>query len=92
MAKPPTLGDRLGDRMRDRGHTVVDAAGALGATPSEVERWVGDREVPGTARLPAVADYLGTDVAEVRRLVLRSQMRQVQRDIRGEDTPTRATS
>jgi hypothetical protein len=92
MAKPPTLGNRLGDRMQDRGHTVVDAAGALGATPRDVERWVGDREAPGTAQLPAVADYLATDVAEVRRLVLRSQMRQVQRDIRGGDTPTRAAS
>jgi len=92
MAKPPTLGDRLGDRMRDRGHTAADAAGALGATPGEVERWVGDREAPGTARLTAVAGYLGTDVAEVRRLVLRSQMRQVQRDIRGGDAPTRAAS
>lgn len=90
MAKPPTLGDRLGDRMRDRAHTAASAAGAAGATPDEVERWVGDHEAPGTARLPAVADYLGTDVAEVRRLVLRSQMRQVQRDIRGGDTPTRS--
>ena len=92
MAKPPTLGDRLGDRMQNRAHTVSDAAAALGATSDEVERWVGDHDCPGTARLPAIADYLGTDVAEVRRLVLRSQMRQVQRDIRGGDTPTRAAS
>ena len=92
MTKPPTLGDRLGDRMRDRGHSAVEAAGALGSAPGDVERWVGDRQSPGPGRLQAVADYLGTDVAEVRRLVLRSQMRQVQREIRGGDTSTRAAS
>ena len=92
MAKPPTLGDRLGDRMRERGHTAAHAADALRATPGEVELWVGDREAPATARLHAVADYLGTDVTEVKRLVLRSQMRQVQRDIRDGPAPTRAAS
>ena len=92
MAKPPTLGDRLGDLMRERGHTAVDAADALGTTPRDVERWVGDRETPGTDRLATVADYLGTDVVEVKRLVLRSQMRRVQRDIRDGPAPTRAAS
>jgi len=78
--------------MRDRGRTVADVAGALEATPDEVERWADDLGVPGTDRLPTVADCLGTDVAAVRRLVLRSKMRQVQRASRGDDSPTRAAS
>jgi len=92
MAKPPTLGDSLGDRMTGRGHSAKDAAAAIGATPVEVGDWVGDLDAPVPDRLAGIAGYLGVDVAEVKRLVLRSQMRRVQRDIRGGPTPTRAAS
>jgi hypothetical protein len=92
MAKPPTMGDRLRDRMAERGQSAGGAAAALGATPVEVEHWAADVGVPRDGQLSGIADYLGVDAAEVRRLVLRSQMRRVQREIRGEAEPTRAAS
>jgi transcriptional regulator with XRE-family HTH domain len=92
MAKPPTLGDRLADRMEASGHTHRDAAEALDASPADVERWAGDLEAPGPDRLAGIAGYLEVDTAEVNRLVLRSQMRRVQRDIRDGPAPTRAAS
>ena len=92
MAKPPTLGDRLADRMHAHGHTPQAAAAAVGATSDEIERWTGDIETPGPAKLAGLATYLGVDSAEVGRLVLRSQMRRVQRDIRDGPAPTRAAS
>jgi hypothetical protein len=92
MASPPTLGDRLGDRMEDRGHTAADVAALISATPVDVERWVGDLETPEPARLPDLGYYLGVDAAEVKRLVLRSQMRRVQRGIRDGPGPARAAS
>ena len=96
MVKPPTLGDRLLERMAERGQSVERAAGAVGATPVEVEQWAEDAGVPREDQLTGIADYLGVDTAEVKRLVLRSQMRRVQRDIRGEvrgdATETRAAS
>ena len=92
MAGPPTLGDRLDDRMAERGHTAVDVAAIVSATPVDVERWLGDLENPQPARLPDLGYYLGVDVAEIKRLVLRSQMRRVQRGIREGPGPARAAS
>ena len=80
--KPPTLGDRIGDTMRSRNETADSLAHRLGTSAAEVGRWADDREVPTGAQLGAVAGYLGIPDDEVRRLVLRSQMRNVQRDIR----------
>ena len=92
MAKPPTLGDILGQCMAERGQSVDRAAAIIGATPVEVEHWAADLGTPGVAQLGDIADYLEVDTAEVKRLVLRSQMRRVQRDIRGGAAPTRAAS
>jgi len=92
MAKPPTLGDRLADRMEARGHTPREVAAAVGVTSDEIEQWTGDLETPGPDRLAGLARYLGVDNAEVGRLLLRSQMRRVQRDIRDGPAPTRAAS
>jgi transcriptional regulator with XRE-family HTH domain len=84
--KPPTLGDRIGDAMRSRNETADSLAQRLGVTAAEVGRWADDREVPTGAQVGVVAGYLGISDDEVRRLVLRSQMRNVQRDIRRDDT------
>ncbi len=80
--KPPTLGDRLDELMFARDQTCDDVAREVGASPEDVARWAADRLVPEPDRHAAVARYLGVDVAEVPRLVLRSQMRKVQREIR----------
>ena len=80
--RPPTLGDRLDDLMWSRKDTCDDVAAAVGSTPAVVGRWAADKSFPDPDQYDAVARYLDVDVAEVRRLVLRSQMRRVQRDIR----------
>jgi len=80
--RPPTLGDRLDEAMWARDQTCDDVALEVGADAAEVGRWAADRLVPELDRYPALAAYLGVDDAELRRLVLRSQMRKVQRDIR----------
>jgi len=83
MAMPPTLGDSLNERMGGNRHSIDAAAAATGASPSELRDWKADLGTPREAQLAGIADYLGVDVAEVKRLVLRSQMRRVQREIRG---------
>jgi transcriptional regulator with XRE-family HTH domain len=80
--RPPTLGDRLDELMGSRHDTCDDVASAVGTSPEAVGRWAADRLVPEPDQYDAVARYLGADVDEVRRLVLRSQMRKVQREIR----------
>jgi len=92
MVMPPTLGDRLGACMSERGHSLDTAASAVGTTRVDLQQWAEDRGTPGEAQLAGVADYLGVDVAEVRRLVLRSQMRRVQREIRGGPTTSQVAS
>ena len=68
--------------MWARDETCDDVARQVGASAAAVGRWAADRLVPEAERNAAVADYLGVDLAELRRLVLRSQMRKVQREIR----------
>ena len=80
--RPPTLGDRLDELMYARDDTCDDVARVVGATPAVVGRWAADKLVPDPEQFAAVGQYLDVDVAEVRRLVLRSQMRKVQREIR----------
>ena len=80
--RPPTLGDRLDEFMWARDETCDDVARGVGVSPSVVGRWAADRQVPEPGQFDAVAHYLDVDVAEIRRLVLRSQMRKVQREIR----------
>jgi len=81
-AKPPTLGDRLAEVMVSRNETASSVARRLGVTPELVDQWADDRAVPTGELVQVLATFLDVDVAEVRRLVLRSQMRHVQRDIR----------
>jgi len=80
--RPPTLGDRLDELMWKRDETCEDVALVVGATAAAVGRWAADRLAPEPEQFEAVGRYLGVDVDEVRRLVLRSQMRKVQREIR----------
>ena len=65
------------------GHTNEDAADALGRTPSEIDLWASDRQVPGTADFDRLVDYLGVDLDALRGLILRSQMLRAQRLIHG---------
>ena len=86
--KPPTLGDRLDQAMVSRNETVESLAGRLGFTAAEVGRWADDRDVPSNQQIGVLATYFDIPEDEVRRLVLRSQMRNVQRDIRRGGRPT----
>jgi hypothetical protein len=69
--------------MIRRGHTNEDAADALGRTPSEIELWTSDRQVPGPADFDRLVDYLEVDLDGLRGLILRSQMLRAQRLIHG---------
>jgi plasmid maintenance system antidote protein VapI len=80
--RPPTLGDRLDELMAEHDHTCADVAALVGASEAEVGRWAADRLVPEPGQVDGLARYLGVDAPEVKRLVLRAQMRKVQRDIR----------
>jgi hypothetical protein len=80
--RPPTLGDRLNEAMRQRVQNTHDAARALGATPAEVLAWSADGQLPEQRHLPALQEYLGVDERELRALVLRGQMRLAQARIR----------
>jgi transcriptional regulator with XRE-family HTH domain len=80
--RPPTLGDRLDELMWERDDTCDDLARAVGVSSATAGRWAADRQVPEPGQFDDVARYLGVDVSDVRRLVLRSQMRKVQREIR----------
>jgi hypothetical protein len=80
---PPTLGTCLIQAMVRHGHTNEDAADALGRSPSEIDLWASDRQVPGTADLDLLVDYLEVDLDALRGLILRSQMLRAQRLIHG---------
>ena len=62
---PPTLGDRLGDVMWERKHTPDDVAALIGADPTDIDRWAGDRLTPGPGEFAALAGYLEVDVDAV---------------------------
>jgi hypothetical protein len=90
MAMPPTLGDRLDDRMWALGSGADEVAAIVGATAEAIGAWAVDAEAPGPEYHWALAEYLGVDVPEVRRLVLRSQMRIAQRQARAAGQPEAA--
>lgn len=81
VSMPPTLGDRLDDRMWALHHDSPEVAVVVGATPKDVADWADDAVAPGPQYHWALAEYLGVDVPEIRRLVLRTQMRIVQRSL-----------
>ena len=80
---PPTLGECLTERIIGRGHTYEDAATAIGTSPSEVEGWANDRDVPDLEVFDGLMGYLGVDLKALKALILRSQMRRAQRRIHG---------
>ena len=74
--RPPTLGDRLGGPHGGPGPHGGDAAAcARRDHPARSSGGPAIARPPSPTGSPALAGYLGVDVAEVRRLVLRSQMR-----------------
>ena len=81
-SRPPTLGDRLNEVMRQRVQTTDDAARTMGVPPAEVLAWTADTQQPDRAHEGALRDYLGIDGRELRALVLRGQMRLAQARIR----------
>ena len=73
-----TLGDKLDESMRIRAHNAEAAAREMGVTPSEVLLWIHDMQVPRSAHVGALLDYLFIEEPHLRGLILRSQMRRNQ--------------
>ena len=82
-AKPTTLGDALDRAMQSHVHTSEAAAEAIGVTKDDVLAWSADLGTPGRNQHAALLEYLDVDEHELRRLILRSQMRRTQARIRG---------
>ena len=70
-----TLGEALTLAMTEHGHSVPEAAVALGATAEQFIDWALDRADTGPAYDDGVMAYLGIDYYTLRGLTLRSQMR-----------------
>jgi hypothetical protein len=68
--------------MRTRAHTTEAAALAMGTTSDQVKAWAGDFEQPERVHHAALLEYLRIDDDELRRLILRGQMRRAQSRIR----------
>jgi hypothetical protein len=73
-----TLGEALTQAMARHGHSVPEAAAALGSTSECFIDWALDRTDPGAFLDEAIMAYLGADYYTLRGLTLRSQMRRVQ--------------
>lgn len=73
-----TLGEALTLAMTEHGHSVPQAATALGATSEQFIDWALDRVDTAPACHDTVMTYLGVDAYTFRGLILRSQMRRVQ--------------
>ena len=80
--RPPTLGDKLNDVMRQRSHTTGDAAQAMHVTSDQVLEWTADGLVADHRHDAALMEYLQVDERQLRALVLRGQMRRTQARIR----------
>jgi len=76
-----TLGEALTLAMTERGHSVPEAAVALGATAEQFIDWALDRAEASPDFDHAVMAYLAIDYYTLRGLTLRSQMRRVQLSI-----------
>jgi hypothetical protein len=73
-----TLGEALTMAMTENGHSVPEAAAALGITSELFIDWALDRADASPHYDNAVMTYLGVDYYTLRGLTLRSQMRRVQ--------------
>jgi hypothetical protein len=73
-----TLGEALTQVMARHGHSVPEAAAAMGSTSECFIDWALDRSDPGALMDDAIMAYLGVDYYTLRGLTLRSQMRRVQ--------------
>jgi hypothetical protein len=80
--RPPTLGDKLNEAMRQRSHTTDAAARAMEVTSDEVLAWSADGQIPDRTHDAALTEYLQVDERQVRALILRGQMRRTQARIR----------
>jgi hypothetical protein len=73
-----TLGEALTHALAGYGHSVPEAAAAVGTSAETFVDWALDRSDPGATADRAVMAYLGVDYYTLRGLTLRSQMRRVQ--------------
>lgn len=78
-----TLGECLTQRIAENAHTLQDAAIELGTIPLKVRWWANDTYVPDPEDFGGLTSYLDIDVDVLKGLILRSQMHQVQRRLRG---------
>jgi hypothetical protein len=80
--RPPTLGDKLNEVMRQRSQTTEAAARAMEVPSDMLLAWSADHQVPDHRHDAALMGYLQVDEHQLRGLVLRGQMRRTQALIR----------
>ena len=80
--RPPTIGDKLNDVMRQRVQTTDAAARAMGVPSAELLAWTADAKQPDRGHEDALQRYLQVDGRQLRALILRGQMRRAQARIR----------
>ncbi len=82
VTRPPTLGDKLNDVMRQRVQTTDVVARAIGVPSAELLAWTADTKQPDRRHEDALQRYLQVDWRQLRALILRGQMRRAQARIR----------
>ena len=63
------LPEMIADRIREKGHTQIEAAEKLGVSGPAVSRWISGKTYPEDRNYKAIASCLGITVHEVSAIV-----------------------
>jgi len=80
LTGPSTLGDALCAAMARDGRPVSEVAVMLGASRANLVGWCSDLLDPGPESFDVLTEYLGIDIDELGRLMIRSKVRRAARD------------
>lgn len=75
MDARPTLGDVLSAAIQASGRSLAETALMLGTSRANVVQWCGDQCDPWPENFDALTEYLGIDLDELGRLVIRAKVR-----------------